>query len=253
MAALTGTYRMTKAATKQIVRAPDVLAGSVLTPLAFLVIIGLFGNLEFVTSTGSIDMVDLMVTGLGLLMVSMAEGHVFLAGIADYKAAGVLRRISVTPVSPITLVLGEVIPRVARALVMILAFFAAGSLLGADIRFGPALIGLLPVALITTGIALSWGFVVAGITASPANANALDTFTMFPMFLFTGAMFPLDAFPDWIEAAAHVIPYTGLIEATRGITLHAQPLTDFGPQLAVGAGWLALMLALAARTYRFTK
>jgi ABC-type multidrug transport system permease subunit len=253
MTALTGTLRMTAASTKQIWRAPDVLVSTALLPMAFLAMIGLFKNLTFETSQSSIDMVNLMVTGLGLLMVSMSEGHVFLAGIATYKATGVLKRISVTPVSPVILILGEVIPRVVRALLLVVAFFAVGSLFGADILIGPQLLGLLPVALLSTGIALSWAFVIAGTTASPANANAMDTFTMFPMFLFTGAMFPLDAFPSWLETAAHAIPYTGLIEATRGITLRAQPVTDFGPELAIGAGWLILLLALAARAYRFTK
>lgn len=250
---LAGTWRMTVAATKQIWRAPDVLVGTALVPLAFLAMIGLFKDLNFETGPNSIDMVNLMVTGLGLLMVSMSEGHVFLAGIATYKATGVLKRISVTPVSPAALILGEVTPRVIRALVLVVAFFAIGSLFGADIQVVPELVGLLPIALLTTGIALTWAFVIAGTTSSPANANAMDTFTMFPMFLFTGAMFPLEAFPDWLETAAHVIPYTGLIEAVRGVTLHAQPITEFGPELAIGAGWLIILLALAARAYRFTR
>lgn len=253
MTALTGTLRMTAASTKQLVRAPDVVVGTALLPMAFLAMIGLFKNLTFETSQSSIDLVNLLVTGVGLLMVSISGGHVFLAAIATYKATGVLKRISVTPVSPVSLILGEVIPRVVMALVLIVAFFAVGSGFGADIIVAPELVGLLPVTLLSTGIALSWAFVIAGSTKTPANANAMDTFTMFPMFLFTGAMFPLDAFPGWLENAAHVIPYTGLIEATRGITLQAQPVTDFGPELAIGAGWLIVMLALAARAYRFTK
>ncbi|MQA06710.1 MAG: hypothetical protein GEV07_29750 [Streptosporangiales bacterium] len=104
-----------------------------------------------------------------------------------------------------------------------------------------------------TETSLSTAFVIAGVTKTPANANAVDTFTMFPLFLFTGAMYPLAAFPDWLERPAHFLPYTGLIEATRGITLHAQPVTDFGPQLALGAAWLAVMLTLAVRAYRFTR
>lgn len=253
MTAVTGTLRMTAASTKQLWRAPDVLVGTALLPMAFLAMIGLFKNLTFETAQSSIGMVNLLVTGLGLLMVSISGGHVFLAAIATYKATGVLRRISVTPVSPVSLILGEVIPRVVMALVLIVAFFAVGSVFGADIVVAPALVGLLPVTLLSTGIALSWAFVIAGSTKTPANANAMDTFTMFPMFLFTGAMFPLDAFPGWLENAAHAIPYTGLIEATRGITLRSAPVTDFGPELAIGAGWLILMLALAARAYRFTR
>jgi hypothetical protein len=65
--------------------------------------------------------------------------------------------------------------------------------------------------------------------------------------------FPLAAFPSWLQNLAQVIPYTGLIEATRGITLRAQPITDFGPELAVGAGWFIVMFTLATRAYRFIR
>jgi ABC-2 type transport system permease protein len=244
---------MTMAATVQLLRQRDVLVGNALLPIAFLGLIGLLKNLTFETSAGSIDLVNLMVTGVGLLMVSISGGHIFLAAIATYKATGVLKRISVTPVSPASLILGEVLPRIAMALVLIVVFFTAGSLFGADIIVGPELVGMLPVTLLSAGFALSWAFVIAGVTQNPANANALDTFTMFPLFLFTGAMFPLAAFPGWLQNVAQVIPYTGLIEATRGITLRAQPVTDFGPELAVAAGWLIVMFTLATRAYRFVR
>jgi ABC-2 type transport system permease protein len=249
----TGTWRMTAAGAKQLRRSKDVLAGHLLMPMAFLAIIALFRNLTFELPGQSISFIDLLVTGLGVLMIAIAGGHVFLANIATYKATGVTKRISVTPVSPASFMLGEIVPRVVYALVMIVAFFAVGAALGADIQLTARLIGLLPVALLATGFALSLAFFIAGITKNPANANAVDTFTMFPLFMFTGAFFPLEAFPGWIESAVQFIPYTGLIVATRGITLRAEPLTDFGPEMAIGLSWLLVMFALAARAYRFIK
>jgi ABC-type uncharacterized transport system permease subunit len=64
-------------------------------------------------------------------------------------------------------------------------------------------------------------------------------------------MFPLAAFPGWLQEAARFFPYTGLVATVRGIAIQGRPLTDFGPELAIAAAWLALLFVAAARAYRF--
>lgn len=55
------------------------------------------------------------------------------------------------------------------------------------------------------------------------------------------------------ERTAEFLPYTGLIQTIRGLTVHGQTLGDFGPELAIGAAWMAVLFVAATRTYRFTK
>jgi ABC-type uncharacterized transport system permease subunit len=64
---------------------------------------------------------------------------------------------------------------------------------------------------------------------------------------------PLGAFPGWLEQLAQAIPYTGLIATVRGLVLDGRGLTGFGSELAIGAGWIAVLLFAAARTYRFAR
>ena len=104
--------------------------------------------------------------------------------------------------------------------------------------------------VMVTVTGLSVAFVIAGLTRTPQNANALDSSISFPLYLFTGAMFPLAAFPGWLQSAARFLPYTGLIAAVRGVVLHGQPLTDFGPEFAIAAAWMALLFVGAARAYQ---
>jgi ABC-type uncharacterized transport system permease subunit len=66
-------------------------------------------------------------------------------------------------------------------------------------------------------------------------------------------MFPLAAFPAWLEQIAQFVPYTGLIATVRGVVLESRPLTDFGAELAVGVVWMTGLLLAAGRTYRFVK
>jgi len=118
---------------------------------------------------------------------------------------------------------------------------------------GARLIVVLPVMVMVTFTGLSVAFIIAGLTKTPQNANALDTAANWPLYLLTGAMFPLAAFPTWLEEMAQYIPYTGLIATVRGILLDGRPLTDFGSELAIGALWIGVLLVGAARAYRFVK
>ncbi len=248
---MNGTLRMASASTKQLLRSSEVITTMVVFPGALLVILALFHNLKWESSAGTVRLIDFWVTGMGVLGVALGNGHAFLATIANYKAGGVLKRLSVTPVSPAQLIAGEVIPRTAMGMITITAFFAFGRALGADIRLDVGIVAVVPVMVMVTVTGLSAAFVIAGRTRTPQNANALDSSISFPLYLFTGAMFPLAAFPGWLESLARFIPYTGLIATVRGIAIQGRPLTDFGPELAIAAAWMVLLFVAAARAYRF--
>lgn len=249
---MTGALRMTWAGSKRLLRGRDTLAAALVIPLAVLAILALFSGVDFDTGQQTIGLTELMVTGLGIMMLAMSGGHAFVSEIATYKSAGVLKRVAVTPISPASVIIGEVVPRLVIGVVVGLAYLALAATF-TDISLGAQTPAVLLVVLMIHLTALIWGFFVAGVTKTPMNANALDTFALFWIMMFNGAMFPLDAFPRWLENTAHFLPYTGLIQAIRGITLHGRALTDFGPELAIGAAWLAVLLAAATRTYRTTK
>jgi len=248
---MVGTLRMASASTKQLLRSSEVIATMVVFPSALLVILALFSDLRWESSAGAVPLIDFWVTGMGVLAVALGNGHAFLATIANYKAGGVLKRLSVTPASPAQLILGKVIPRTVMGMVTIIGFFAVGRALGADLRLEPGIVAVVPVMAMVTVTGLSVAFVIAGLTRTPQNANALESSINFPLYLLTGAMFPLAAFPGWLEEAARFVPYAGLIATVRGVAVEGQPLTDFGPELAIAVAWMALLFAGAAKAYRF--
>lgn len=253
MTALTGTWRLASASTRQLLRSSEVWATMIAFPAALLAILWLFSRLRFEFGQQAVPLIDFWVTGLGLLGVALGNTHAFLATISTWKAGGVLKRISVTPIGPGQLIVGEVIPRAILGMVTLVAFLLAGNALGADIRMGAELVQALPVMVMITFTGLSVAFIIAGATKTPQNANALDTAVAWPLYLVTGAMFPLAAFPAWLQESAQFIPYTGLIATIRGLLLDGRPLTDYGSELAIGAIWIAILLLGATRAYRLVK
>lgn len=253
MIAIVGTLRLASASTRQLLRSSEVWATMLAFPAALLAILWLFSRLRFQFGQQDVLLIDYWVTGLGVLGIALGNTHAFLATISTWKAGGVLKRISVTPITPGQLIVGEVIPRAALGMIALIAFLAAGNALGANIRLGAELVAALPVMVMVTFTGLSVAFIIAGITATPQDANALDTAVAWPLYLVTGAMFPLAAFPAWLQETAPFIPYTGLIATVRGLVLDGRPLTDYGSELAIGAIWIAILLLVAARAYRFVK
>jgi ABC-2 type transport system permease protein len=253
MTVISGTLRLASASTRQLFRSSEVWATTLAFPGALLAMLWLFSELRFEFASHEVAMIDLWVTGLGVLGVALGNGHAFLANISTWKAGGVLKRISVTPITAGQLIVGEVIPRAVLGMITIIAFLAVGNALGANVRMGTELVSVIPVMVIVTFTGLSVAFVIAGVTKSPQNANAMDTAVSWPLYLVTGAMFPLAAFPAWLEEVAQYVPYTGLIATVRGVVLASRPLTDFGSELAIGVLWMGALLVAAARTYRFVK
>ncbi|MGH2377761.1 MAG: ABC transporter permease [Candidatus Limnocylindria bacterium] len=253
MIAIAGTLRLAWASTRQLLRSSEVWATLLAFPGALLAILWLFSRLRFEFGQQDVLLIDFWVTGLGVLGVALGNTHAFLATISTWKAGGVLKRISVTPITPGQLIVGELVPRAALGMIALIAFLAAGNALGANIRLGTALVAALPVMVMVTFTGLSVAFIIAGITATPQDANALDTAVAWPLYLVTGAMFPLAAFPAWLQEIAPFIPYAGLIASVRGLVLDGRSLTDYGPELAIGAIWIAILLLGAARAYRFVK
>lgn len=253
MTAVSGTLRLASASTRQLLRSSEVWATMLAFPAALLAILWLFSELRFEFGNRGVALMDFWVTGIGVLGVALGNTHAFLANIATWKAGGVLKRISVTPITAGQLIMGEVIPRAVLGMITVIGFLAAANALGAHIRLGSELFSVLPVMLMVTITGLSGAFIIAGVTKTPQNANAMDTAASWPLYLLTGAMFPLAAFPDWLGEVSQYIPYTGLIATIRGLVLEGRPLSDFPAELAIGAMWIGALLWGASRAYRLVK
>lgn len=251
--AISGIWRLAAASSKQLLRSREVFATMIVFPGSLLLVLALFSKLEWESAQGAVSLMDYWITGMGVLGVALGNGHAFLSTIATYKASGVLKRVSVTPISPAQLILGEVLPRSVMGVITIIGFLAAGYFLGANVDLGTELLMILPVTVVVTATGLSIAFVVAGLTKSPQNANALDSAISFPLYLFTGAMFPLAAFPDWLESAVRYLPYTGLLTAVRGIAISGKSIAAFGSELSIAGIWMAILFVAAARAYRFVR
>ncbi|MFY9488704.1 MAG: ABC transporter permease [Solirubrobacterales bacterium] len=65
---------------------------------------------------------------------------------------------------------------------------------------------LLPSLIVTAAFFIAFGAAGASLGGSARTAQALSSALFFPFLFLSGAMFPLDSYPDVLKVIAHVLP-----------------------------------------------
>ena len=181
-----------------------------------------------------------------LLMVSVT---LTAFSIVREKERGTLEQLLVTPVRPLGLMMGKIMPYFALSMVetgVILAFM----------RFAfrvPIHGSLLLLILLSTCylfVNLAMGMLISTKASSQAEAMQLATMTLLPSIFLSGYIFPVDNMPAIFQALSKVIPATYMMEISRGVILRSAGL----PELWLKAVILFLMgvvvLLIAANRFR---
>jgi ABC-2 type transport system permease protein len=161
---------------------------------------------------------------------------------------GYFDRLSLTPVSRMSLLLGLMVADLALVVALTLPVIALGFITG--VRFDSGPIGVLAFIV----LAGMWGLAYAGIpyaialkTGNPAAVNM--SFLIFLPFMFLTTVFlPKEAMTDWMSTVATYNPVTYLLDALRSLISEGWDMAKISKGLlAIGGVWAAShALALAA-------
>ncbi|MDT0300904.1 ABC transporter permease [Streptomonospora wellingtoniae] len=190
--------------TKLLVREPGAVF-SLLIPLFILVVFG-----------GAITEGD---TVLLPMAVTMAIGLVGLyllpTTLATYRERGVLRRLSVTPVRPGSLLAVQLL------LQLVLTVLAVSLLLGVGIGVlgarAPGALVLAAVFLCGTGAMFSVGLLIAALASNGRSANGFGVLLFFPLAYLGGLMQPADRMPDILALVGGYTPMGALRQSLHDV------------------------------------
>lgn len=186
----------------------------------------------------------------GLTAVLLLNVTTFLTAfsIVREKERGTLEQLFVTPVRPMGLLLGKLLPYLFIGffeLCMILT--AMRFLFRVPIHGNVFLLAFLSLPYIF--VSLSLGILISSKATTQAQAMQLAFLTILPSIFFSGYIFPRETMPKFFFALSYFVPATYFINITRGIILR-------------GAGWVhlwtdalalfamgTLLLVIAARRF----
>ncbi|GAA3423900.1 ABC transporter permease [Streptosporangium sandarakinum] len=222
---------------------------AILLPLALLLGLGSipgFGEPD--PALGGQRVIDTQLPGMMVILSVVTMALTALpATLVAYRENGVLRRMSTTPVSPVRLLVAQVVNNLAVAVVATVLLIVLGHLfLGVAVPRN--LLAFTGVFTLGTASVLGLGLLVAAVAPSSKVASGIGSLLMFPLLFVAGMWIPRELMPDLIRRIGDFLPLAPFGQAIRDTWAgHApQPL-----HLAVMAVTVLATGALAARLFRW--
>lgn len=160
------------------------------------------------------------------------------------RERGNMEMLITTPVTPLELVLGKVLPFVIIGLVQVSLILLLGYGVF-DVPVRGSVLHLYAVALLFILASLALGIFISTRARSQFQAMQMTFFTFLPQILLSGFMFPFDGMPQPAQWLGQLLPLTHFVRLVRGIMLRAaSPLDQWPSVLALLA--IAAVLLLAA-------
>ncbi len=248
MAELEGIYTIWLRETKRYVRYKSRILTSVVTPLLWLIIFGTglgaavrFGGI----SGGYQQFIFPGIIGQTILFTSIFSG---VSVIID-RQYGFLKEILVAPISRPSVVLGKSLGISTASLIQGAILLLLSFIVGITMTIPSFLESIVIIIFISIGLA-GTGLMIASFTDSMEGFNLIMSFIVLPMFLLSGALFPITGLPSWLQFAVYLNPLTYGVDALRFTVLHHSVLPLY-INFAVLALFAALTVFLSA--YLFSK
>lgn len=229
-------------------RQPSRIAGAAGSPLLFWILIGsgLSGSFRLPGGSGEVSYLQYFFPGTVVLVLLFAAIFSTISVIED-RHQGFLQGVLAAPVGRGSIVAGKVLGGATLAWLQAMPFLALAPLSGIRLNLGAVLtaagvLAVLAVALTSIGFAFAWR------VDSVQGFHAVMNLLLVPLWLLSGALFPLSGAPAWLRAVMRVNPMTYGVAALRSV-LHgtgAGPaLAATGPSGPLAAIGITALLALA--------
>ena len=171
-------------------------------------------------------------------------------GLVREKEIGTMEQLMVTPIRPIELMIGKMIPFALVGLVD-LVLVTAGAIVVFGIPFRGSALLLLVSSLLFLMTSLGVGLFISTISQTQQQAMMSSFFFSMPAFFLSGFTFPIRNMPQAIQLLALLNPVRYFMEIVRGIFLKGAGLAALWPQMLILAIYGVAIMGLSA--WRFHK
>ncbi|AYC38041.1 MULTISPECIES: ABC transporter permease [Streptomyces] len=242
---------------------PVRLAMGLVTPLLFLVVLGT-GLDAASSSLGKAQLNDYRAYLFPGTLVMSVQAPAIAVGISLVwdRRLGVLRQMLVAPFPRAAIVFGLALGGATTGAVYGLMVLSVGGI--ANIRYTPMLLVVLLELLLVSLMFTSLGLLAAVTIRQVDTFQVAVNLSLMPLMFFSGAMFPPNGLPGWLDTVVKLNPLTYGVDAVRRTLPGPDVLTSEQTRLMLG-GWhppvvaeLGMMAALTALAlgfagYRFSR
>jgi ABC-2 type transport system permease protein len=193
------------------------VVGVLASPLVFWIVLGAgFGN-SFRSGAGPAQQhyMDYFYPGTLILIVLFTSIFAMMSLIED-RQEGFLLSVMVAPVPRSAIVLGKVLGGTTLSAIQGLVFLIFAPFAG--VHTGPVQLLLVALVVLLVSFALTaLGFAIAWPMDSTSAFHGIINLFLIPLWLLSGALFPLSGASGWIRFLMYINPLTYGVEALRDL------------------------------------
>ena len=217
------------------------ILGAIARPILWLLIMG-FGLGSSFPRVGATAYPEFIFPGIIALNLIFAS---FLSAISIIwdREFGFLKEILVAPIPRLSIALGKAASGSTVSLLHGLVVMMFIPLIHIHMTLWQFALAL-PIMCLMAFVSTSLGILIACRMTSFEGFGTIANFVIMPLFLLSGAVFPLDRVPPWLHLVARANPFTYGVDLLRGV-LSGVMHYSVGMDLAVLFGCAAVFLSLA--------
>ena len=194
---------------------------------------------------------NLLIPGLISILLTFSGTILSAFAIVKERERGTLEQLMVTPVSPLAVVTGKLLPYLGLAyLQLLIILFLMRVLFQVPIHGSLTLLLVLaPVYLLSL---LSVGLLVSSRANSQMEAMQRAMGIMLPSVLLSGYIFPIASLPLPLRVVSYLLPATHFIKIARGIVIRGATFVDLWEPVVALLVISAVLIAASARAFQKT-
>jgi ABC-2 type transport system permease protein len=241
--------KMTWMEAKLFLREPVGAFFTLVFPLMMLFLFGsIYGNIptEYFNGRGTVDISVPAYTAMIIATTSLVGLTITMAA---YRENGVLRRLRTTPISPLVVLVAQVIVLFVMTAIGMILLVVAGKLVY-HMRFEGDALSVVVGFILSCLSFFAIGFVLAGLMPTARTAQVVGMVLLYPMLFLSGAGFPRELLPETIKKVSTFLPLTYVVTLLRGLWI-GDPWSQHLTEVFVLAGMLVLGVLISVKTFRW--
>lgn len=194
--------------------------------------------------------VFMFIPGIITILLMLVSAMMTSISIAREKELGTMEVLLVSPLKPVQIIAGKVIPYVLLAFVNAVTIILLGRFV-----FGMQVAGsyvlLLAVCLLFIITALSLGILISTVSKGQMNAMLISfAGLLLPVILLSGFIFPVENMPVILQWLSYIIPAKWFLIIIKSITLKGLGLGYIWKELSILVGMTLFFIIVSSKKFK---
>jgi ABC-2 type transport system permease protein len=248
MGELEGFYALWYREIKVFTREKSRVVSSLVTPLLWMVVFG--GGLGSAVSVSGMNYQVFIFPGI-LAMTILFSSVFFGLYIVWDKKIDFFKEVLVAPLSRTTIFAGKMMGGSIDALLQGSAMLLFGIILGVKYSVMSVILAFVFMFVLAAAL-VSLGLILGSNMESVEGFQLVISFLVFPMFFFSGALFPIGNLPHYLLVFTLIDPVTYAVDGLRGVLLGTAQL-PVGVDFMILTGFAVVLIGVGTWCFKRLK